>query len=79
MALHREDESALASIRLAQEIWADVKPQLKDNNTIQQADFSLRELEQAIKAKDPNLIKIRGKISETNLLGVMKEAQSKKG
>ena len=44
--------------------WETVKPQVKDTTIASKAEFSLKELNQAIKEKDPNLIKIKAQIGK---------------
>lgn len=76
-ALKGDEEPALVSVEQAQRVFKDVKPQLKDREALQQVEFALGDLKGAIKAKDPNLIKIRLRICAENVQEVLKKPQKK--
>lgn len=58
--------------------WETVKPQVKDTTIASKAEFSLKELNQAIKEKDPNLIKIKAQIGEKNVKDIIKSMEKSK-
>jgi len=66
-ALAGEDTEAEKSINNALKAWETVKPQMKDVAIASKVEYSLKELGQAIKEKDPNLIKIKAQIAEKNM------------
>ena len=76
-ALNAEEHEATKAAQNAIRLWETVKPQLQDIDILNKVEYSLKEMEQAIKEKDPNLIKIKARIGETNLQDAIKEMENK--
>ncbi len=74
-ALNGEEHEATKAAQNAIRLWETVKPQLQDIDILNKVEYSLKEMEQAIKEKDPNLIKIKARIGETNLQDAIKEME----
>ncbi len=74
-ALNAEEHEATKAAQNAIRLWDTVKPQLQDIAILNKVEYSLKEMEQAIKEKDPNLIKIKARIGETNLQDAIKEME----
>jgi len=51
---------------------------VEDTNEATKVQFSLDELSQAIKEKDPNLIKIKAQIAEKNVQEIIKSMEESK-
>ncbi|MCG0275432.1 MAG: hypothetical protein L5655_04600 [Thermosediminibacteraceae bacterium] len=71
-ALGNQSQEAAASMSKALQEWEMAKSQLKDATMASKVEFSLKELSEAIEAKDPNLIKMKYQIAEKNI----KEAEN---
>ncbi len=76
--LNNDDTGAKQAMDSALTVWETVKPQVKDTNEASKVEFSLKELSQAIKEKDPNLIKIKAQIAEKNVQDVIKSMEKGK-
>ena len=76
--LNNDDIGAKEAIDSALMAWETVKPQVKDTTQAGKVEFSLKELNQAIKEKDPNLIKIKAQIGEKNVQDVIKSMEKGK-
>ncbi|HHW03963.1 MAG TPA: hypothetical protein GXX35_14340 [Thermoanaerobacterales bacterium] len=74
-ALAGEDVEAEKSINSGLRVWETVKPQIKDMGTASKVEYSLKELGQAIKEKDPNLIKIKAQVAEKNVQDAIKSME----
>lgn len=74
-ALAGEDAEAEKAINSGLRVWETVKPQIKDMGTTSKVEYSLKELGQAIKEKDPNLIKIKAQIAEKNMQDAVKSME----
>jgi len=70
-ALHNEQEKAMDSISNAMRAWESVKHQVDNADRSNQVEFALRDLEEAIPQKDPNLIKIEAQIVEKNIQDII--------
>jgi len=77
-ALHDEQEKAMNSIASAMKAWESVKPQLDDTDEANKAEFALKDLQEAIPQKDPNLIKIETQILEKDFQDIIKSMEEKK-
>jgi hypothetical protein len=73
--LNNDEIGAKESINNAFTAWYTVKPQVEDTTKSSNAEFSLRELEQAIMEKDPNLIKIKAQICEKKIRDLMESME----
>jgi len=73
--LNDDDLGASEAIDNALISWEHVKSQVQDSNEAAKVQFSLDELRQAIREKDPNLIKIKGQIAEKNVQDVIKSME----
>ncbi|MCR4429736.1 MAG: hypothetical protein NUV45_01815 [Tepidanaerobacteraceae bacterium] len=78
-ALAGEDAEAEKAINDALGVWETVKPQIKDIATVSKVEYSLKELGQAIKERDPNLIKIKAQIAEKNMQDAIKSIEMSQG
>jgi hypothetical protein len=76
--LNNDDTGAKEAIDSALMAWETVKPQVKDTTQAGKVEFALKELNQAIKEKDPNLIKIKAQIGEKNVQDVIKSMEKGK-
>lgn len=71
-ALNNQETAGEKSIEKAMRSWEIVKHQIKDQNMINKFEFSLTELDEAIKHKDPNLIKIKAQIAGKNIQEIIR-------
>mgnify|MGYP000353509198 CR=1 FL=1 len=76
--LNNDEIGAQDAMSNALASWESVKFQVEDTNEATKVQFSLDELSQAIKEKDPNLIKIKAQIAEKNVQDVMKSIEESK-
>ncbi|ADL08728.1 hypothetical protein [Thermosediminibacter oceani] len=76
-ALNNQGQEAAASMSKALQEWETGKSQLKDTMVASKVEFSLKELSEAIDAKDPNLIKMKYQIAEKNIKEAEKSVQQK--
>jgi hypothetical protein len=76
--LNNDDIGAKEAMDSALMTWETVKPQVKDTTEASKMEFALKELSQAIKEKDPNLIKIKAQIGEKNAQDVIKSMEKSK-
>jgi hypothetical protein len=77
-SLNHDDFGARDAINNALISWENVKSQVQDTNEAAKVQFSLNELSQAIKEKDPNLIKIKAQIAQKNVQDVIKSMETLK-
>ncbi|MDD4570081.1 MAG: hypothetical protein PHE70_08165 [Tepidanaerobacteraceae bacterium] len=70
--LNNDEIGAKEAMNNALMAWETVKSQVKDTTEASKVEFSLKELNQAITEKDPNLIKIKAQIGEKNVQDVIK-------
>ncbi|HHY03703.1 MAG TPA: hypothetical protein GX534_00750 [Thermoanaerobacterales bacterium] len=77
-ALNGQEEPALLAISEALNSWETVKTHVQDTNKSSQVENSLKELSEAVKQKDPNLIKIKAQIAEKNIKNIIKLFEQKK-
>jgi len=77
-ALNNDDVEASEAINKALMTWENVKSQVEDTNEAAKVQFSLDELSQAIRERDPNLIKIKAQIAEKNVQDVIKSMEESK-
>lgn len=77
-ALHGEQEEAMDSMASCMRTWESVKPQLDDTDNANKVEFALKDLEEAIPQKDPNLIKIEAQILEQKIQDLIESLEAKK-
>lgn len=76
--LNNDEIGAQDAMSNALASWESVKFQVEDTNEATKVQFSLDELSQAIKEKDPNLIKIKAQIAEKNVQEIIKSMEESK-
>jgi hypothetical protein len=76
--LNNDNTGAKEAMDRAFTVWETVKNQVKDTTEAGKVEFSLKELSQAIKEKDPNLIKIKAQIGEKNVQDAIKSMEKSK-
>lgn len=76
--LNNDDAGASEAMNHALISWENVKSQVEDTNEAAKVQFSLDELSQAIREKDPNLIKIKGQIAQKNVQDIIKAMEENK-
>lgn len=74
-ALNNEESEASSAMAKALAGWEMVKAQLKNMDTAGKVEFSLKEFQQALAEKDPNLIKIKAQIAEKNIQDAIKSME----
>lgn len=76
--LNNDEIGASEAMNKALSSWESVKSHLEDPNEVAKVQFSLDELSQAILERDPNLIKIKAQIAESNVHDAIKLMEESK-
>lgn len=77
-SLQEDEFKATKSMQDALNTWEKIKPKIKDKDKAGQAEFAMKELNQAIKEKDPNLIKIKAQVAQKSIQDVMMSMEKSK-